>query len=148
MTFFPFSFQFSFYLQFYGQTAIKLSSLKSLRLFQFLCQEKNKECFGKPDKFRKFPRAVFLNFDFVFPQVLPEITINKNSNFMQFSHFPPNCRKTRSKLKKTARANFLNLFGFPKHSSFFSQYENCKSLRDFTVKKPHFSGDPKNKNKT
>ena len=27
---------------------------------------KNKECFGKPDKFRKFSLAVFLNFDFAF----------------------------------------------------------------------------------
>ena len=37
--------------------------------------KKNKECFGKPDKFRKFSLAVFLNFDFVFSQVLPKITI-------------------------------------------------------------------------
>ena len=27
---------------------------------------KNKECFGKPDKFRKFSLSIFLNFDFVF----------------------------------------------------------------------------------
>ena len=49
---------------------------------------KNKKCFGKPDKFRKFSLAVFLNFDFIFSQVLPEVTINKNSNFIQFK--PPN----------------------------------------------------------
>ena len=50
---------------------------------------KNKKCFGKPDKFRKFSLAVFLNFDFVFSQVLPEITIYKNSNFIQLSPFSP-----------------------------------------------------------
>ena len=36
-------------------------------------------------EFRKFSLAVFLNFDFVFSQVLPEITIYKNSNFIQLS---------------------------------------------------------------
>ena len=30
------------------------------------------------------------------------------------------CEKTKSKFKKTARENFLNLSGFPKHSLFFS----------------------------
>ena len=35
---------------------------------------KNKEYFGKPDKFRKFAVAVFLNFDLVLSQVLPEVT--------------------------------------------------------------------------
>ena len=51
---------------------------------------KNKECFGKPDKFRKFSQAAFLNFDFAFSQVLPEVTINNNSNFIQFRPpFPP-----------------------------------------------------------
>ena len=29
------------------------------------------------------------------------------------------CEKTKSKLKKTTRENFLNLSGFPKHSLFF-----------------------------
>ena len=30
------------------------------------------------------------------------------------------CEKTKSKFKKTARENFLNLSDFPKHSLFFS----------------------------
>ena len=86
---FPVFFLASFYLQFYGQFAIKLFSLKSLRLCQFLSKEKNKECFGKPDRFRKFS-LFFFNFDFVFSQVLPEVTTNKNSNFIKFSNpFPP-----------------------------------------------------------
>ena len=50
---------------------------------------KNKECFGKPDKFRKFSLAVFLNFDFFFSQVLPENSIYKNSNFIQLSLLSP-----------------------------------------------------------
>ena len=50
---------------------------------------KNKECFGKLDKFRKLSLAVFLNFDFVFLQVLPEFTINKSSIFFQFPPFLP-----------------------------------------------------------
>ena len=37
---------------------------------------KNKECFGKLDKFRKFSLAVFLNLNFLFSQVLPEVTKN------------------------------------------------------------------------
>ena len=64
--------------------------------------KKNKECFVKLDKFRKFSLAVFFNFDFVFSQVLPEVTIYKNSNFIQLSPLspPPNCGKTESNLKK------------------------------------------------
>ena len=50
---------------------------------------KNKECFGKLNKFRKFSLPVFMNFDFVFSQVLPEVTINKSSNFIQFSTLSP-----------------------------------------------------------
>ena len=42
-----------------------------------------------PDKFRKFFLAVFLNFVFAFSQVLPEITIYKNSNFIQLSPLSP-----------------------------------------------------------
>ena len=45
---------------------------------------KKQECFGKPDKFRKFSLAIFLNFNFVFSQILTEVTINKNLNFIQF----------------------------------------------------------------
>ena len=31
----------------------------------------------------------FFEFRFRFSQVLPEVTIHKNSNFIQFSPFPP-----------------------------------------------------------
>ena len=41
-------------------------TVKSLRLLQFSCYEKNKECFGMPDKLRKFSLAVFFKFDLVF----------------------------------------------------------------------------------
>ena len=51
--------------------------------------KKNKECFGKPHKFKKFSLAVFLNFDFAFPQVSPEITIYKNSNFIRLFPLSP-----------------------------------------------------------
>ena len=52
---------------------------------------KTKECFGKPGKFRKFFMTVFLffYFDFIFSQVLPEVTINENSNISQFPHLSP-----------------------------------------------------------
>ena len=44
-------------------------TVKSLMLFQFSCYEKNKECFGKPDKYRKFSLALFFKFDLVFSQL-------------------------------------------------------------------------------
>ena len=63
---------------------------------------------------------VFLNFDFVFSQVLLEITIYKNSNFIQLSPLSPPIVEKLNQIKKMARENFLNLSGFPKHSLFFS----------------------------
>ena len=106
-------------------------------------EKKNKECFGKPDKFGNFSLAVFLNSDFVFSQVLPEVTINKNSNFIQFPLLsPPNCGKTKSNLKKRARGNFLNLSGFLKHSLLFPRMKTEKALGNLLGSKrdfyPHF----------
>ena len=48
---------------------IPLLHSKIPKAFQFSCLEKNKECFGKPDKFRKFSLALFFEFDLVFPQL-------------------------------------------------------------------------------
>ena len=38
------------------------------------------------------------------------------------------CEKTKSKFKKTARENFLNLSGFPKHSFFFPSTKTDKAF--------------------
>ena len=77
---------------------------------------KNKECFGKLDKFKKFSLAVFLNFDFVFSQVWPEVTKNESSNFIQFPPppplSPPIVEKLNQILKKGQRefSKFIWLF--------------------------------------
>ena len=67
----------------------KIIFTQIIKALSVLVLEKKKKCFGKPDKYRKFSLAVFLNFDFVFSQVLPEITIYINSNFIQLSPLSP-----------------------------------------------------------
>ena len=67
---------------------------------------KNKECYGKPDKFRKFSLAVFflisISFFHKFYQKLLYIKTQIPSNYPPFPP-PPNCGKTKSNLKKRAR---------------------------------------------
>ena len=82
---------------------------------------KNNECFGKPDKFRKFYLALFFKFGLVFPQLGGG---ERLGNWIKFEFLfivtsGKTCEKTKSKFKKTARENFLNFSGFPKHSLFF-----------------------------
>ena len=68
----------------------KIVFIQIPKALSLLVLRKNKECFGKPDKFRKFSLAIFSNFNFDFSQILSKVTINKNSNFIQFPPpFPP-----------------------------------------------------------
>ena len=85
----------------------------------YLLSWKNKECFGKPVKFRKF--SFFFQIWFSFSTIGGE----SGGNWIKFELLfivttGKTCEKTKSKFKKTAKENFRNLSGFPKHFLFFS----------------------------
>ena len=91
---------FFFFFFFWLSWNVCFFTVKSLRLLQFSCYEKNKECFGKPDKFRKFSLA-FFQIWFSFSTIGEE----KGKNWIKFEFlfivtFGKTCEKTKSKLEK------------------------------------------------